>query len=360
MKIYSESFRKWKFLLEAYQEKGDPVGESLYLNFNDSYAYFGNKDGFGRVKFYTEKELDTEVIPNFFISTTKFLNTATQYDYLNLNDSFLFTNGKDKFKISTIVDDDKIDCSFLQNEVFATQLTLQKDQLDLIVKALNFTSKDEPNVAYRNIFIQDKFICSLTSRTPLYESPISIEGDLFFSLNVAKTIIQIGSIAEGCTVNTGNKNKKIVSRNGEFEIVVSSSSDVVFPDNRKDNFIKGYSYGTTLKVSTDAFANTLASIAPYFKEVVNSKILITLSDDISFSVKDSSNEIERHMPFIEIDENLVGRSYAISGTKIVQALSVLKGKELFIELPTNDTSPVVNFYNEKDSAHVVIQRFRND
>ena len=42
MKIYCETFKKWIKVLEAYQEKGDAVRESIYLNFEDSYCYFAS------------------------------------------------------------------------------------------------------------------------------------------------------------------------------------------------------------------------------------------------------------------------------------------------------------------------------
>ena len=71
MKIYSETFRKWFKVLEMYQDKGDQVRESIYLNFKDSYCYFASSEGIGKLKFYFEKELDEEEIPNFFININK-------------------------------------------------------------------------------------------------------------------------------------------------------------------------------------------------------------------------------------------------------------------------------------------------
>lgn len=360
MKIYTDSFKAWNKILEFFQEKGSPIGESLYFNFKDSYIYFGSKEGTGRMKFVFEKELDEEEIPNFFISTTKFLNIATQYDYLNLSDKLVFTNGKDKYKIASIVDDDKIDCGLLSNTQFSTDLVLEKEHLDKINKALQFTSKDEANSNYRNVFIQDGHICGLTTKTPMYEAPIDISGEVYFSLNVAKTIGQVGFVTDGCTLKTNSGvNKKIVSRDGELEIIVPGSNSIEFPQNRNPNFIASYDYDTVLKVETEILSKVLSILRPYFNDVTNSKITFVIDDDVTVKVEDSTNEVERHIEYLEASDELKGKVYSISGTKIEHALSVLKGKEVFIALPTGDSNPIVNMYND-DSQHVLIARFKND
>jgi len=360
MKIYMDNFKAWNKILESYQEKGSPIGESLYFNFKDSYVYFGSKEGTGRMRFNFEKELTEENISNFFISTSKFLNIATQYDYLNLTDKLVFTNGKDKYKIAVIQDDSKIDCSFITNTKFEKNLPLNKEAIEKIVKALLFTSKDEANANYRNIFIQQKTICSLTTKTPMYEAPIEIDEDIYLSLNVAKTIIQVGFVRDGCSLMTNaGVNKKIVSRDEELEIIVPGSSSVEFPQNKNAKFIENYSYSTFVKLETETLIKVLSVLRSYFNDVLNSKITLTIDDDINIKVEDSTNSIERHVPYLEVSEELKGKMYSISGAKVEQALSVLKGKELFIMLPTEDTSPIVNFYND-NTQHLLISRFKNE
>lgn len=359
MKIYSDSFKKWSRVLEAYQEKGSPVGECLYFNFKDSSIYFGNKEGIGKMQFNFEKELNEETITNFFISTSKFLGVITQYDFMNLNEKLVFTNGKDKFKISTIIDDDKIDCTTFKT-LYPNELVFDKDHLDKISKSLIFTSKDEGNTNYRNIFIQDGTICSLTTRTPMYEAPIDIKDKLCISLNVAKTIGQVGFVTDGCSLmtNTG-VNKKIVSRDGEMELIVPGNSNVEFPTNTNPDFIKSYAYETKIKLATDEFSKVLSLLRPYFSDVLNGKLTLTIDDDLSVKVEDTANAVERHIPYIETSDELKGLTFSISGPKIEQALSVLKGKEVFISLPTLESSPIVNFWND-ESQHVLIARFKNE
>lgn len=360
MKIYADSFKAWNKVLDSYQEKGSPIGESLYFNFKDSYIYFGSKEGMGRMKFVFEKELTEEDIPNFFVSTTKFLNVVTQYDYLNLTEKLVFTNGKDKYKIAPIIDDDKIDCSLLANSKFSNDLVLDKAQLDKISKALQFTSKDEANANYRNVFIQDKTICGLTTKTPMYESSIDMDGEICISLNVAKTIGQVGFVTDGCTLQTNQgNNKKIISRDGELEIIVPGNNSIEFPQNRNPQFIESYKYDTILKLETEALSKVLSVLRPYFNDVQNAKVTLTIDEDISVKVEDATNAVERHIEYLEVSDELKGKTYSISGTKIEQALGVLRGKELFIGLPTLDTSPIVNLYND-ESQHVLIARFKNE
>ena len=353
MKIFADSFKRWVRILEAYQEKGNPIGESLYFNFQDKNVYFGSKDGIGRIKFYTENDED---IQNFFISTDKFLNIITQYDYLYLDKKLVFTNEQDKYKLSTIIDDDKFDNSIF-NTKFDNCVALSKDSIEKINKALAFTNKDEQNTNYRNIFIQDKHICSLTTPTPMYESTIDIESDLIISLNVAKTLYQVGSIAEGCSLMYSASSRKIISRDEELEIIVPSSSTVDFPTNRNEKFISSYTYSNLLKVSTDIFSKVLSVLRPYFNSVLNAKLILILNDDITIKVSDSQNEIEKHIQYLEISDDLKGKQFAISGSKLETALGTLRGKELFIDLPTSESSPIVNLYND-ETQHVLITRFK--
>ena len=357
MKIFADSFKRWCRILETYQEKGNPIGESLYFDFTTEYVYFGSKDGIGRIKFYTEKEENDKIV-NFFISTNKFLNIITQYDFVFLTNELVLKNGNDKYKLSTIIDDEKIDVSPFMKE-FNSKLNFDKDSIEKIARALMFTNKDEQNTNYRNIFIQDKFVCSLTTQTPMYEAPIDINENIGLQLNVAKTLTQVGSIAEGCYIMCGNSNKKIVSRDDEIELIVPSNSSIEFPTNRNQGFIDSYSYSTKIKFQTDVFSKVLSSLRPYFNDVLNAKISIAINDDITLRVVDSTNEIEKHVSFIDVSEELKGKVFSISGSKLEQALGVLKGKEIYIDLPTNEDSPIVNMYTD-DSQHVLVVRFKNE
>lgn len=354
MKIFADSFKRWVRVLETYQAKGDPIGESLYLNFKDKYAYFGSQEGIGRVKFYVEGEED---ITNFFISTNKFLNIITQYDFINLDSKFIFTFKDDKYKIPVIVDDEKFNnAQFLKN--FENSFDFEKSTIDLISKASTFTNKDEQNINYRNVFIQDGYICALTTPTPLYESKIGIQDKIALPLNVAKTLCQIGIISEGCKLLVCENNKKIVSRDDEIELIVPAISSTEFPVNRNKEFVDSYSYPTTIEFSYDDFNKVIKSLRPYFNDVLNAKMYILINEkDVEVQVIDSQNEIIKHCEFVTVAQDLIGKKYAISGTKVEQALSVINGKKLIVALPTDDGHPIVNFFND-ESQHVLIVRFQ--
>ena len=177
---------------------------------------------------------------------------------------------------------------------------------------------------------------------------------------IAQTVVLVGIIGEGVTVHTNaGTGKKIVSRDEEIELIVPSSNTVEFPDNRNPASIKQYSHDTILKVESSVLKGVLDILKPYFAEVMNSKIVLTIDDDLAVSVKDSSNEVERHVPYKEVAPELIGKSYAISGTKILQLYPNFKGKELSIGLPLEETNPLVNFFND-ESQHLVIARFKNE
>jgi len=360
MKIYSEPFKKWIKVLETYaSEKGDPIRESIYLNFKDNYCYFASREGIGKLKFYFEKELDDEDIPNFFINTSKFLNIISQYDEINLNSDFVFSNGKDKYKIS-IITDEEFDDSLINADFGGEEIEFTKDQVNQIVTASAYTNKDEQNIDYRNIFIKDKFICALTTPTPLYEAKFDSDVEAIVSLNVSKTLGVIGIISEGCflVVKEGVANKKILSRDKELELIVSGSSSAEFPPNRTDKFIESYNYGTFVKVETVKFAKTLQSLRPYYNEVINTKISITFGDDMLIKVSDTQNEIEKHVEIQECDPSLVGKTIYISAQRLEMILGTLRGALLIMEVPEDENKPIINFYND-ESQHILTTRFKS-
>lgn len=354
MKIFSDTFRKWIRVIETYQTKGNPIGECIYFDFKSKLAYFGSQEGVGNIQFFTEEDED---IPNFFISINKFLNIITQYDYVYLHKDFTFTYENDKYKIPVILDDEKFDASvFATPFQTETRVDIEKNSIELISRALSFTSKDDTNVAYRNIFIKDNMICSLTTQTPLYEAPIGIDKELALPLSVARSLIQIGTIAEGCYLLSGINSKMIVAKNEELKLIVPSNSEKEFPSNREDKFIESYINNKKLEVQYDVFSKTLQMLRPYFSDVLNAKVKFIFDSDIEIVVQDSKNEIVKHCAYESIDPELVGKEFAISGSKIELALSVLKGKKLYIGLP--DEGPIVNFWND-ETQHILIVRFKN-
>lgn len=356
MKIYADSFKRWIRILETYQIKDDPIGECLYINFNDTCAYFGSQDGVGRIKFYIEAT-PNEKIKNFFIPTHKFLSIITQYDYIDVDENFLFTHNSDRYKVPVIVDEDKFNDEPFK-KTFTEPFNFEKSVVEQVSKAMQFSNKDEQNINYRNIFIQDGYICTLTTATPLYEAKITVDEKLSLPLNVARSLCQIGLIAEGCKILTSDSTKLIVSRDDEIELIVPSSSSVEFPQNRNEQFITSYSHENSLELTYDVFSKTIKSLKPYFNDVLNAKIYIVIGEqDLEIQVVDSKNEIVKHCAYEAVSAPLVNKKYAISGSKIEQALNVINGKKLYIGLPTDDSNPIVNFWND-DSQHVLIVRFQ--
>jgi len=361
MKIYSETFRKWIKVLETYQDKGDQVRESIYLNFKDSYCYFSSIDGVGKLKFYFEKELDEEEIPNFFINTNKFLNIVSQYDEINLNSKFVFSNGKDKYKIAVLIDDELFDDTLINSNFDGKEIEFTKDQVAQINTASMFTNKDEQNINYRNVFIKDNYICSLTTQTPMYEAMFDSDIDISISLNTSKTINTIGTISEGCFLvsSTNFSNTKILSRDRELEIIVAGSSSTEFPPNRTDNFIKSYEYNTTVEIETVKLLKALQSLRPYYNEVINAKVSFVFNEeDMLIKVSDTQNEVEKHIEINNCNENLKSIEIFISATKVEQILSVLKEPVLTIDIPVEEGKPIVNFWND-EKQHVLVTRFKN-
>jgi hypothetical protein len=346
--------------MESYQEKGNPIQESAYFSWEDSYIYFGSKDGLGRFKFNYEKTSPIEEIPNFLAPISKLLSIINQYDEIELNDKLVFSNGKDKYKINTIIDNDQIDTSIFSTKTYESSLVFCKNHFDKISRAISFTNKDDSNANFQAVFIEDGYIIGMSSKTPVFESQIDLTDKLCIPVNVAKTILQVGDSVE-CTLyyDSSEKTKKIVSSDGELEVIVPSINGLDFPPIRSTDFIESYSYPTLLKVDTIIFSKTLDSLKSYFNDILNSKIKIKIGDDLTILVEDTNTNIEKHMEYIEVSDELKNQSYSISGTKLLQVLGTLRGSELVIQLPLDSEKPIINFYNDEEQ-HILVTRFKED
>ena len=358
MKIYSDSFRKWFRIMEILSDAKDPFRECAYFNFLDSYIYFNSVDGIGRFKFNFEKDAD-ENIPNFFVPISKLISIINQYDEVTLNDSFVFSNGKDKYKVATLIDDDQIDISIFENS-YDNELEFSKEQLEKISKALSFVNKDDAT-AFQAVFIEDAHIVGMVKKTPVYEAKFDCSENAVIPYFTAKMLLQIGN-GESCTFCTNRddtNSQKIISDDKELEVIVSCNSEIEFPNIHSDSVVQSYTHNTPLKVDSSIFAKALDSLKPYYNDVLNAKIKLVLGDDIAIKVEDKTTDIERHIDYVEINDELKEKSYSISALKVLQALSAMKGKEFIIDLPTDDNKPIVNFYVD-DSEHVLITRFKED
>ncbi len=356
MKIYADSFKKWSRVLESYQTKGNIIGESIYLDFKNKLAYFGSSDGYGKIKFYTEDDIE---LNNFFIPTNKFLNIITQYDFVNIDLDYVFTNNKDSYKVSVIFDDEKFDGSLFKNS-FEQLVEIEKSSINTIEKSLMFINKDEQNINYRNVFINDSYICSLTTQTPMYEAKIDIANKFSFSYGVGKTICQIGLISDGCFLNSCQNNSSIIqieSKDKEIQLIVPNNSSTQFPENRNPKFIESYMHKNQIVFQTDVFSKTISSMRTYYNNVINSNIQFTFNEgDVELKVEDKDNKIIKHCVYESINNELIGTVFNISGNKIEQCLSVLKDKQLTIAL--NIDSPIVRLYNNEEQQ-VLITRIKN-
>lgn len=355
MKIYSDNFRKYYKIMETLNEKGNPIRECAYFNFNDGYIYFSSNEGAGRFKFNFEKELTEEVIPNFFIPIPKLISIINQYDDINLSDSFVFSNGKDKYKVNTIVDDDQIDTTIF-SKVYSNQVQFEKDQLDKISKAISFASKDDP--AFQAIFIEDNYISSMVSKTPLYESKFNCSSKIVLPLFTAKLLLMLSN-GQDCSLYSEQNTQKIVSSDTELEVIVSSNNQLEFPPNRSENFIESYTHNNLLEVNSLVFQKTIDSLKAYFNDIQNSKIKIIIGEnlDITIKIEDKTTDIEKHFEATNVVPSLTNTSFAISGTKVLQTIGSLKGDSLFIDLPTEENKPIVNFYADS-SEHILVTRFK--
>ena len=192
------------------------------------------------MKFYFEKDSSDEVIPNFLIDSKKFLNIISQYDDINLNKDFVFSNKKDKYKISVIVDDTLVDIETAKQMYDDKEVEFTKEQVELISKTSTFTNKDEQNSNYRNVFIKNGYITALTTPTPMFESKFDLDLEAVLSLNVTKTLSIIGIISEGCFLcsKDGTNNRKIMSRDKELELIVPGCSSVDFPPKQRREIYK--------------------------------------------------------------------------------------------------------------------------
>jgi hypothetical protein len=354
MKIYADMFKKWSKILESFQKKDDPFASKLYFDFNNKYIYFGSSDfGKGRMKFFFDLNTGEELPNNFFISTVDFLNVINQFDDITLTEG-VFIHNNDKFKMSIIEnEDDRIDISLFKDYNFSE---LPKNIFADIEKALVYINPADPNTNLHNVFIKNNYIYAYSSELPLYESKIDFNSELAVELGTANTILKIGNISEGCKLSQNASTAIIQSTDDELEVIIPNFYTTEFPDIRSDDFKSKYNFNTTLIVEREKFIVALQFIKLYLNVSNNGKFSITCGDDLLIKVEESSVNIEKHIPYISVSDELKGSEFELPGFKLESALKSLVGNNLTIKLPTDPTRSLVDLSCD-DIRHTIIPRF---
>jgi len=360
MIIYADTFKRWAKILESYQKKGDPFGESLFFDFENKFIYFGSDFGKGRMKFFFECKEEEKLPYNFFISTSKFLNIITKFDSLELTKDFVFKKGEDKFKFSVVKnEEDRVIKNIFEND-FVYEV-LNKDIFKKIEDASVFVNKDDADENLHNIFVKNNLICSMSSVLPFYESKINYTGSFAVEVDVAKLITQIGTISEGCKFTQNTKTAIIKSIDDEIEMIIPNCYTTEFPDDlQSDSFIKTYKHPTFVKIDCSLFNHNLSFLKMYLNASNNGKLFFNFTDtDMIMRIEEDDATVEKHMPFIEISSELKNKTFALPGFKIDTALGILKDKELTIRLPVDESLGLVDLLNNEDQ-HIVISRFKTE
>ena len=354
MKIYADMFKKWSKVLEMYQTKGDPYGESMLFDFENKNVYFGTDLGQGKLKFFYDLNQNEEVPKKFFISINKFLGIITKYDYLEFDGNSFF-NGKDKFKFSMLEYEPlRINLSIFKDNIDYKDIT--KDTLKKISDAILFINKDDPNDNLKNIFIKNGKICSLSSKTPIYESAIDYSEDLAVEYDVAKLMTLIGNISEGCKILQNMNSADIKSIDDEIEMIVPNKFTTDYFDTDKE--LNGCNYATKIEFDTSIFNNNFSFIKPYFNPYTNSKVYLTFDTDAVLKIDDDSTQVEKHFDYKTISDELKNKTFSFSGTKMDLALSLLKGKDLTLSLPIDENQSLITISNDT-SQRVIMTRFKD-
>lgn len=351
MKIDTKNIKLYAKVLSALEEKGNQIYESLYLDFKNKIIRFRSSQGQG----YLEIEvLDVSPnIQNFFVPTEKFLNIAINNDELEVLEDYSFKVGKDKYQLGYLVDD----------TIYPTFKPLESENLikisdsDLAKLAIASPFIEKDMLEYKGLFFNQGYIEAMNRATPAFE----IEADIKDNFKLTSFCIQVFQ-ALGSDFEFEANERKIIIKTDDIGLELANNSNLTFPPLREKSFITRNCVPTKFKIDTKVIAQVLNFLSIYYKEIIGNVISFDLGEEPKIVVSNPIRniKIEKELTNIEIDDELSGYIFNVSGEKLLKSIKIFSTSK-FINIHTLTDNPTLDIKGDDDSfGHIILSKMKVD
>lgn len=351
MKVFTKEFVDQSKMIGCFNQPGDRKFVSIYLNFNDSYAYLFDSRYEGRFKFTFEKQED-EVIDNFYVDITQFMALCSSYEYLNLSEDLEFSNEKEKFKIATFKDEfeplsyDTSDC--------ITQ-TLSSDLMSCLKKSLSFIGTEDFTTNYNGILLEENNIVS-TNGYSVFHGQFD-NSFLYPKIQFPSYIIKLILAGELGSVNLNykeNENIILSFQDDAFQVIFRETENLRLPPYNDPDYIDKYNHKENFIINKEKFVEILKFFEPFVRNIKNQRINIKFQESSIEIYTEDEVKVNRNL-IAEVHKDLIGKELFCIRDVVLAACNNIS--EEFIKIQFNSEKPAINVTG-KDNTNIHIAIIR--
>jgi hypothetical protein len=363
MKIFTEVFQKNGKLLNGLIEKGNQLYESIYFDFQSSYAYVLTSKVNARISFIWEKLDDNEIIDNFLISLESFImicNLQESYEFSLNENNAVFTNGKEKYEFPYFKDDiDTNNFNIINSE---NLVILDKNiRTNYLTSLVRYADNVDTSNLYGVFIKNNKFVA--TDKSKLYEIDTNLIEKT--SINVEFTNVNFPLyLAKIICLNTESEFKYNAYENfihltidSNIDILSVNSKKLDLPDQALDN--RFYNHETSFVIDKKDLFKVASVLDHFLKEVPNQRVhCIILEDELEINIEDF-NKVKKFVKLSNVSKDLINTSFWISFTSLKNGLGDFKNDTIKVQISNN--SPAINLssLDEKEIQHIVLVRLKD-
>lgn len=360
MIILSENLNKYERVLNLIYQKGDRIGESLYLDFKSRHIYFQSNRFIGKLQFDFKLEENEELPVNFWVNAPKFLMLVRSYSKLLLKGK-VFYNPENKGENFTIdvFEEEFEDTYFMHVKDNWNNYNLSEETLGFLRESYPYTS-DEFTNNFKGVYLNEHNLIA-TDRSKFY--CVSIDenfNNFYLHIDLIKVILPTNFNYNEVTIYHKDVNTIISLSGGELEVLSSEILDFEIPPISDPDFIANYNHESFITFSRQNFLEILRFMDFFIKDLTNKRICISIITEkekgVVFIESIEQDQIKRILPTVEVSINLIGEHFYISLPYIQMALNTFDDD--IIKLQINPEMVAVNFtaVDENVKKHVVLAK----
>jgi hypothetical protein len=364
MKIFAENFRRFSKSIEASYTKGDRLGESIYLNFEDSCAYFSNESFIAKLKFnYEIEDGSDDSIQNMLIDKKMFLVLCQQYDELYLNSEYTFYNGEEEFSIPYSIEQQDYP-DFDYNDFISYHLNT--NIIRHLRAAYQYMGVYDPQENYFGANLKEDRVVS-TDGAQVFEAFTEEKDedgndvelpDVKLKGEIVRLILTVAE-NEVCNLNYNESTDEIYfsfGGDGELDVATTQQDDLRLPDVKDAEFISKYSHDTGFTISKQEILDVLDFFSIFVKTERNERLYFNITDTSTLSIESQAeSKGNRQIPLKDCSKDLVDNGIWVPRALVVKAISSINDD--FIRFEINPEAPAFNIVGEtNENRHVATVR----
>lgn len=353
MTLQTQEMQKYSKGLRTLYQKGHPMSESIYFDFDKKEALVINPNLYSIASFPIQVTADEgdEGIENFFVAMVPFLALCNSYPELTITSDreFITPNGE-RFKPSSY-DDDEYVVPRRYEDFESEELSVQDAKT--LSLATKFSMKDaEGAVLYKTIVGTDKVsFYENTNLNKEYEQDYRISSFALALLNsIYAESIQIGK----------HEGYILMVVNNEFKFMCPEASCEIPSNYHSGEFMKNSQHDTYIAVSKPELLSNLKFMEPFVANVVNERMSFRVTENEIVLYAKEEHIAEKHIALSEKNTDIPEEAeFFFSRSRIDNLLNTIHDDIIHIHLDRE--SPLIFMTGEENTdVNTICVRLVND